>query len=1311
MCRSIRIVWTLLLVALVAAFSPLPVLAQGSSTSTLSGTVTDATGGVVPGVDVTAKNDATGVLFNAVSGSNGSFTIPAVPSGTYTVTVRLMGFKTAVLKGVVVTNAGPANVKAVLELGGLEETVIVAGAQEIIQTQATSVAQTLSARQINNLPVPGRDAFSIVSYMPGVTTTDGSIRGSQVNGLPTSAVNITLDGMNIQDNYAKTWDGMFTRVSPRLDAVEEVTVSTAAQGADMAGQGGVQVKFVTRSGTNKYQGSAYYYLRRDWMNTNTWFNMHRNVDALGNPTPKPVLSQYQPGGRFGGPVRIPGLYDGRDKLFFFVNYEWVSSPGALTGTRTIMSPQSELGVFQYAGGSPVNLMTLAAQNGQVARIDPIVAKLLADVRSSTSQGSVAATTDPLTQSLTFQQTTSSTTTYPTARVDYNLTSKHRLSFSATTNHIVSDPDTTNGYQRVYPGFPVHALQDSQRYTGQLSVRSTLTSSMVNELRLGATGGATKFAPDLATSMFSNSGVGNMNGYAIGWSTFKSINNPYGLSANSSREGKTRVIEDTLNWIKGAHAMNMGFSFTRAEVWLYNQQLAPTVALGMTSSGDPADGMFTTANFPGASTTDLTNAKALYAVLTGRITSIGRNARIAGDGTTYNILGASNQLGRLPQYGTFINDSWRVKPNLTVNAGFRYDWQLPFFALNNSYSTASMADIFGVSGTGSDLNVGSTVSGLGNLFKPGTLQGSATTFKMLTQGTGGYKTDWGNLAPSVGAAWTIGSDNGLLRAIFGKPGDSVLRAGYSVSYQRGGMSDFTGVFGANPGVSIDATRNLTNGNLGTLPLLLSGGDLGAPGINLQRVYPMAVPNASSSVYAFDPNIKTPHSSSWSVGWQRALSKSTSLEARFIHTGSYATWTGGQISFMNYNELNILENGFLNEFKVAQANLQANITAGRGNTFAYTGAAGTSPLPILLSYFNGSSASADSTKYTGANWTTSSYVQSLYPLLPNPYTIASSIRTNATMLASGVASGRPSNFWVANPDVSGAYVATNGPDTSYNGIQLLFNRRFANGLMLQANYTYGKGNMYQFYSFHKPWMETEQNYTNVYSQGVGNATGNVRHVFAGNWMYELPFGKGKAIGGNAGPIVNRIIGNWNIQGVVRIQSGRMVDFGNVRLVGMTKDDLQKMFTIRMAGDPANPYRTLTYMLPQDVIDNTVKAFSVNATGYSAGAPTGRYFAPANGPNCIESIAGFGDCGVRSVIVTGPPVIRVDMNVVKQLAIVKGVSMEGQLQIFNVLNRVNFNPLTGFGAGIGNNASASTADGYQVTGAVDSSRTMQMAIRISW
>ncbi len=166
-----------------------------------------------------------------------------------------------------------------------------------------------------------------------------------MNGLPQSAVNITLDGMNIQDNYAKTWDGMFTRVSPRLDAVEEISVGSAAGNAGDVGQGGVQVRFTTRSGTNQFRGSAYYYLQDDKFNTNTWFNLNRNVDATGTPTDKPAQHNDQPGFRIGGPIV-------KDKAFFFFNYEWISSPSTQTLRPTMMSPSSEQGIFRYAAGAP-----------------------------------------------------------------------------------------------------------------------------------------------------------------------------------------------------------------------------------------------------------------------------------------------------------------------------------------------------------------------------------------------------------------------------------------------------------------------------------------------------------------------------------------------------------------------------------------------------------------------------------------------------------------------------------------------------------------------------------------------------------------------------------------------------------------------------------------------------------------------------------------------------------------------------------------------------------------------------------------------
>ena len=213
--------------------------AQGGVTQTLAGTVTDASGAVIPGADVSAKHNGTGVVTTAVSNSDGIFSMPSMQAGTYTVTVTLQGFKTVVINDVVITSGAGANVKATLEVGGVSEQVTVASTSEIVQTQTAGVAQTVNAQQIVKLPLTTRGAMDFVNLLPGVTTPNGN-RQASINGLPRTAINITLDGVNIQDNTNKGTsgdDGFFAIVNPRLDAVEEVTVSTAAQGTDATADG------------------------------------------------------------------------------------------------------------------------------------------------------------------------------------------------------------------------------------------------------------------------------------------------------------------------------------------------------------------------------------------------------------------------------------------------------------------------------------------------------------------------------------------------------------------------------------------------------------------------------------------------------------------------------------------------------------------------------------------------------------------------------------------------------------------------------------------------------------------------------------------------------------------------------------------------------------------------------------------------------------------------------------------------------------------------------------------------------------------
>jgi hypothetical protein len=279
----------------------------GGATTTLGGTVTDTSGGVIPGASVAVKSNGTSTAYSAITNEQGGFTVPAIDPGDYTVTVTLMGFKTAVLNNVRVNAAVPATVRVALEVGGLEETVMVTAGSEVIQTQSAAVSATIDTNEILKLPTGSRSALEFITSLPGVNTPGGS-RDSTINGLPQGAINITIDGVSAQDNWLKTTDGFFTRVSPRLDAMEQVTVSTAAQDAANTGQGAVQIRFATRSGSNDFRGSAYYYLQHYKLNSNTWFN-NRDLppDPATGKAPKNEDKLFQPGGRLGGPLWQQGL--------------------------------------------------------------------------------------------------------------------------------------------------------------------------------------------------------------------------------------------------------------------------------------------------------------------------------------------------------------------------------------------------------------------------------------------------------------------------------------------------------------------------------------------------------------------------------------------------------------------------------------------------------------------------------------------------------------------------------------------------------------------------------------------------------------------------------------------------------------------------------------------------------------------------------------------------------------------------------------------------------------------------------------------
>jgi len=1276
---------------LIAALFSTPAFAQGGATSSITGVVVDVDGGVIPGATIVAKNHATNISYPpVVSGSNGAFAIPAIPTGTYDVTVTLQSFKTAIISDLVVTAGGPADIRVTLEIGGIEETVTVEGRGELVQTQSSSVSTTLDVNQVSNLPLVSRNALDFITALPGVNTP-GSNRNSTINGLDQSTINITVDGLNVQDNYNKTTDGFFARMSPRLDAVDAVTVSSAAQAADASGQGAVQIRFVTRSGGNEFSGSAYWYYRNDALNAIDYFS---DRDNLG----KAALLQNQPGFRVGGPIVIPGVYDGRGRMFYFFNYEEFRQPQTVRRQRTILSPEAQAGIFRYSTSSgvrEVNLLALAAANGGVSTFDPTVSALLADIRASTGvTGTITDLADPNLDRFTWTVDQRSHNKYPTGKIDYNLTENHRLTFSGNYQHILSTPDTLNSRDPQFPGAPAFGKQDSHRYTVGGTLRSTIGGTIVNELRGGFTGGPTYFYPDLVSEMW-NAPTFNEAGFRLGLNNAL-VSNASPTGTNSSRNASTIVLENTVNWQKGTHGFNFGASMTQADVWVKNRTLVPVITFDVLQA-DPMKAVFSSsANFPGSSSTNRGDAEDLYALLVGSVSAITSEARIDPTGK-YQFLGESLQEGQLRDFGFWFQDAWRPRPDLTVNMGLRYTLQTPFKSKNDSYSTTTLQDVWGISGLSSTCTDMSNITpSTCNLFQPGNEPGKPISeYYLLEKGATAYNTDWNNWAPSVGVAWTPSAESGWMASFLGQPGDTVFRAGWSRSFNRPGMGGFTGRLDDNPGIILSTNRTESLGNIiedgGAVPLLFrESGRLGPPDFPEERNFPLTDVE-TEDIQLFDPNLQIPYADTWSAGWQRSISRNMAVEVRYVGTRGRDLW-----ATYNINELNIQENGVFNEFLLAQANLQANIAAGRGSNFRYYGAGtGTSPLPIALAYFSGRTDAGNAAAYSSSNFASSTYVNPLAQRNPNPFTWANALDSTSTQRARALAAGLPANFLVANPNkLGGAELDGYGTFTNYHSLQLELRRRMANGFQFQLSYVFGRGYLSDFYSFRVPRLKSLDTGTE----------GSVEQAFKANWVWELPFGQGRRYGSNVSAAMDRLIGGWQIHGVARIQSGQIIDFGNVRMVGFDKNDLQGFLKVYKDADG------VVTLLPQDVIDNTVKAFQVSATsadGYGAlGPPEGRYFAPANGPDCIETIdSDYGDCGQRVIEVNGPLFKNVDLSIVKLVPIVGRVRAEFRMEMLNAFNWVNFQPVTGVGG--------TTASSFEVTGlnGAVSARIIQLVARVSW
>ncbi len=1231
-----------------ALFVTLSVSAAFSQVNTarMDGTVTDSGGALVPAASVEVVNPSQQQTFKATADEKGYWAIPSLPSGTYKVAVSHPGFKTGLVANVKMDAGVPATVNVTLEVGALTETIQVTAGAEVVQADTATITSTLQGTQIHDLPFTSHNVTELIATQPGTQAGNG-VRYSTINGLPQSTINITIDGINVQDNATKSNpDAIFNAVQPRTEAIEEMTMTTAAAGADSLGEGAVQIKFVTKSGSNQFHGLLFETNRNAAFEANYFFN-----GLAGIPKDRLNLNEY--GWNIGGPVK-------KNKLFFFHSFEFFFLPQSFSETGTWLTPAAASGIFTYNAGGQVRTVNLyglaqAADASLPAGVrpfptsgDPTLAKTYSLINQLTSSGGtlsnrIATNNDYNRNNFTWGPKAVNNRKFETARIDYNLTEKHHINFVWNYQVNSRSPDGLNGTLAILPGTGTQlgaSDVDGQygiNWTGSIGVRSVLSSSVTNEFTGGIQGGTNALGSGMSPADY-----GIWNGKLVSFAGY--MTNPYTGSYLGYAPRSTPVYQanDNVTWLKKNHLFNFGVNFTQVNAWSAssNSSLLNTVALGQ-ATGDPdntgATSLFTTTTLPGASATQLSDAANLYAILAGRVSSVTSSAVLNEQTRTYGPNYAVDR-DHMREFAAYVSDTWRVTQNLTLSIGVRWDKQNAIVNLDNLYTRPGFAGLYGV-------------SGVGHLFQPGVLDGTAPVFNLVGDSRG-FDPGIGHFNPSFGLAYRIPKGGGFLHYLFGD--DSVVRGGFSVATSRQGIGFLDGIWSGNQGRSLSTSTSPS-----TTPSVFTAGNVLFSDATLPSLAPTSLvpsfPNpafplavqSGQTVTDYNPSIKPEYVESWTFGLQRPLGKNTVVEVRYVGNHGADLWSNVPL-----NEVNIVENGFASQFQAAQNNLAiANgLTVPQllnpavkltSLNFGNSGLPGQVAVPIITT------ALGTSTDQTTATQLSQGQAGAT----------ANAIATNATRMANLTKAGFPINLFQVNPlNGGGANELTNRNSSTYNSAQVEVRRRLTSGLQIQGSYAFSKS-------------LTNANSPTLRDWGgeKGPTPFDIRHGIKATWVYQLPFGEGRSFLSSAHGVLGRIVGGWEMAGVGRLQSGTPTNLlsgratfnagdGGVVLHNITTSQLQSQMALNYTSQiNANGTATGTaYYLPQSFVKNTLAAFNISGTL----DPNAPYLGPCDQAGQI----------CDHVFIWGPWLSKWDVSMIKRTQIKERLNIEFRVQALNVFNHPN-------------------------------------------
>jgi hypothetical protein len=1152
---------------------------QGS----LTGHVADSTGAAVPHAQISAREVDTGIVAKTESDEGGSFRFPALQLGTYDISVGMQGFKTARYSKVVIQLNSIAILDVVLQVGGAAEFVTVDGSAPSLQTESSEIGGVITTKQVTDLPLALggvgalRSPEAFVFLQPGtvgpgtlIASSGGNgIRQIKIGGAQDQGAAILLDGLDqVRGENASFYD----EEAPSVEAIQEFKLITSTPSAEFGRTTGGIESFVIKSGTNDYHGAVYNIFRNNDLDANTYFNKgHLSLCLQSATTPAAIAScnslysrpsdkQNDYGIVMGGPLTIPHLYNGHDRTFgFFAWEQFIQSAGTST-TSTVPTTAMRGGDFSgiltstVLGTNPCDGTPI--YSGQI--FDPATETTVGGVRCRTAfAGNMIPTVRitnvgnnflkyyPVpTQTGTFNNYTINVP-YPinnavyTFRVDHAISPANRLFGSW--NHRMN---TSFKASRTLPD-PVDPNQWHQYFTTdflRLGLTTTLNSQMVNQLLIGynRTDARNFNIADVGTTNYSSQlGVGNINSTnfpitAVGESIPTLSNGDY----NEKFDNGLR-FQDSITIDKGHHSLKVGGDYRYQQFSTFDGNNPSLTFARAQTAGDSVSSIATN------------SGNGFASLLLGQVSSASQ--------TIY-----AGQPRLLSAYwAVFVQDDYKIRPNLTVNLGLRYDVDLPRSEAKNLTSNFEQSVTDPASGMSGALVFGTTCN---------------------------CNTKWVNpwykdIGPRIGFAYSP----------FGSKSKAVIRGGYAIEYAQlfyedGGTNLAAGYY-SNPGVSsVNAYTAAFNANNGfptfTAPPILNPSYFEGTAVTTNEVR---------------PSMNRP-----GMMEQYTLQMQYELAPDLILNVGYDGERGTHLRSNLENPNNIPKSAFA---------LGNNLSS----TLAANTAGITAPFASFYSLFGTS-------------------VQTAQALRPDPQ----------------------------YKQISTSCCLQNIGQSSYNAMLVSLQRRFRNGLNLQASYTFSK-NLTDSDNFvlSTTGISPIQDPTNLRGEKAVSTQG-LPQVFVTSFIYQLPFGKNQRFLTHG--VMSVLAGGWQPGAILRYQSGQPISFGCapaipgwdncVRFNQVPGSSLQsaaskagKVNPFIVTSSGANPAVNSLFNL------NTTRDTVNGAFLDPNGARNGGAYQLGTMPR-VESVLRLN------------PYYNEDISIIKETPIRENVGLQLKLELLNAFNRHAFN-----------------------------------------